>query len=42
MASNNTFDSQDELITQSDQGLQWDTLMIEAMKHQIPLKVIPI
>jgi hypothetical protein len=42
MASNQTFDSQDELITQADQRLQWDRLTIEAMQHQIPLQVIPI
>ena len=42
MASNQTFDSQDELITQADQRLQWDKLTIEAMQHQIPLQVIPI
>ncbi len=43
MASNNqTFDSQDELITQADQHLQWDKLTIEAIQHQIPLQVIPI
>ncbi len=43
MASNNqTFDSQDELITQADQRLQWDKLTIEAIQHQIPLQVIPI
>jgi hypothetical protein len=42
MASNQTFDSQDELITQADQRLQWDRLTIEAMTHQIPLQVIPI
>ena len=40
MASNNqTFDSQDELITQADQRLQWDKLTIEAIQHQIPLHV---
>ncbi len=33
MASNNqTFDSQDELITQADQSLQWDKLTIEAIQ----------
>ena len=43
MASNNqTFDSQDELITQADQRLQWDKLTLEAMQHQIPIQVIPI
>ena len=43
MASNNqTFDSQDELITQADQRLQWDKLTIEAIQHQIPIQVIPI
>jgi hypothetical protein len=43
MASNNqTFDSQDELITQADQRLQWDKLTIEAIQYQIPLQVIPI
>ena len=42
MASNQTFDSQDELITQADQSLQWDKLTIEAIQHQIPLQVIPI
>ena len=42
MASSQTFDSQDELITQADQRLQWDKLTIEAMQHQIPLQVIPI
>ncbi len=43
MASNNhTFDSQDELITQADQRLQWEKLTIEALQHQIPLQVIPI
>ncbi len=43
MACNNqTFDSQDELITQADQRLQWDKLTIEAIQHQIPLQVIPI
>jgi hypothetical protein len=43
MASNNqTFDSQDKLITQADQRLQWDKLTIEAMQHQIPIQVIPI
>jgi hypothetical protein len=43
MAGNNqTFDSQDELITQADQRLQWDKLTIEAIQHQIPLQVIPI
>ena len=35
MASDQTFDSQDELITQADQRLQWDKLTIEAMQHQI-------
>ena len=42
MASNQTFDSQDELITQADQRMQWDRITIEAMQHQIPLQVIPI
>jgi len=42
MASNQTFDSQDELITQADQRLQWDKITIEAIQHQIPLQVIPI
>jgi hypothetical protein len=42
MASNHTFDSQDELITQADQRLQWDKITIEAIQHQIPLQVIPI
>ena len=42
MASNQTFDSQDELITQADQRLQWDRITIEAIQHQIPLQVIPI
>jgi len=42
MASNHTFDSQDELITQADQRLPWDKITIEAIQHQIPLQVIPI
>ncbi len=40
MASNNqTFDSQDELITQADQRLQWDKLTIEAVALSEPVAI---
>ena len=42
MATNRTFDSQDDLINQAAEQLKWDEVAKESMYHDIPVQVIPL